>query len=289
MHILSNESIQISVKTLGAELSSLKKVGDKHEYMWVGDSNFWAGQSPVLFPIVGSVRNETATIAHKDYQLKNHGFARRSEFELRSATPDKLVFALKYNAATLAQYPYRFELRLIYTLDAASVTITYEIENLDDNDIHFQLGTHPGFNCPMASGLTLSDYYLEFEVAETAKRYFCNSSNLIINGKEAPILNDSETLALRPETFYEGALIFRDIQSQSVILKSDKDEHFVKVSWQNFPYLGVWQPKDAPFVCIEPWHGLGDNDTVKTDFEGKEQIVTLAPDKIFTASISISL
>lgn len=289
MHILSNDAISIAVKTLGAELSSLKKKGDEYEYMWTGDSHFWTGQSPVLFPIVGSVRNETTLIDGIEYTLKNHGFARRSEFELRSSTQDKLVMALKYNDSTLAQYPYRFELRLIYSLLGSAVTITYEVENLDGKTILFQLGTHPGFSCPMTPELSLSDYFLEFGETESAKRYFCNSSNLIVAGKEATPLNASNILNLGAETFYEGALIFRDIRSKSVTLKSNKNERFVRVSWQNFPYLGIWQPKDAPFVCIEPWHGLGDSDTVATDFSGKEQIVALETQGVFTASITIEV
>ena len=51
--------------------------------------------------------------------------------------------------------------------------------------------------------------------------------------------------------------------------------------------LGVWQAKDAPFVCIEPWHGLADRDGYDGEFKDREGIVRLAPGEAFHCSLSI--
>lgn len=286
---LANDKLRVKLKPLGAELVSLKRNDDDFEYMWTGDAAFWTGQSPVLFPIVGSVRNETTSIEGQDYHMKNHGFARRSHFEVIDSGENFCVFSLKYDENTLAMYPYRFELRMTYILSEQSVHIKYEVVNLDDKTIYFQLGTHPGFRCPMTEKLSLSDYYLEFSQEESAMRYYCNSNNLVVDGKEQKVFDQNNVLALTPETFYDGALIFRDIKSTSVTLKSDADSRFVRVSWNNFPYLGIWQPKDAPFVCIEPWHGVGDNDTHSVAYRDKEQIVSLEPEQIFSSALRIEI
>lgn len=289
MTTLNNGIISIAVKSLGAELSSLKKAGQAHEYMWTGNPEYWTGQSPVLFPIVGSVQNETTEINGQAYTFKNHGFARRQEFKLIKKLDNKLVFSLTENEETLKSYPFKFELRLTYTLIEAEVQITYEIRNTDSQEIYFQLGTHPGFNCPLEEGLSLSDYFLEFSNLESSKRYFVNEGNLNIAGKEQILFNDSNTLPLNHELFYEGALIFRDLKSTSVELKSHKGHRSLRMSWFNFPYMGIWQPRNAPFLCIEPWHGLGDSDTYPVPFKNKEMMVSLPPNETFHAAITIEI
>ena len=159
--------------------------------MWTGNPEFWAGQSPVLFPIVGSVQNETTEINGQVYSFKNHGFARRQEFQLIKKLDNKLVFSLTENEETLKSYPFKFELRLTYTLIDSEVQIAYEVRNTDNQEIYFQLGTHPGFNCPMEDGLSLNDYHLEFSDLEDAKRYFVNNSNLNIAGKEQVVFGSA--------------------------------------------------------------------------------------------------
>lgn len=289
MQTLKNEFITIGVNSLGAELVSLRKNNEDYEYMWSGDERYWTGRSPVLFPIVGSVHNEKTIIEGKEFQLKNHGFARRSEFELVEEAENKHIYELKYNDATMAMYPYKFVLRLIYLLEGTSVKITYEVKSVDDKPIYFQLGTHPGFMCPFDAAHQLTDYYLEFSQQETLTRYFASKQNLIIHDKQAQILTADSILPLSAETFYDGALIFRDIRSSSLTLKNRLNERFVCLSWENFPYLGVWQPKDAPFLCLEPWHGLGNTDNSNVEFKYKEQIVELAPQQKFEASIQVNI
>jgi galactose mutarotase-like enzyme len=286
---LKNENITIQVKSLGAELTSLKKNNDSHEYIWTGDSKFWGGQSPVLFPIIGSLSEGTMTVDGKSYSLGNHGFARREEFKLIESTEDKLVYSLKYNEKTMAMYPYKFDLQLTYTLDGSSINISYKVINLDDKSIYFQLGTHPGFNCPMGDNLSLSDYSLIFSENENAKRYYCDAGNLLIENREELVLDESVELKLNPEMFYDGAFLFRDIKSKEITLKTEKDSKFVKVSNENFPYLGIWQPKDAPFLCIEPWHGLAEPVSFTGEFKDKELVIELKKDAIHSASLKFTV
>ena len=286
---LKNENITIQVKSLGGELTSLKKNDSEYEYIWTGDSKYWSGQAPVLFPIIGSLSGGTTEIQGKTYSMGNHGFARREEFQLIEQKKDRLVYSLKYNEKTLAMYPYKFQLQIIYTLEKSSVKISYKVINLDEKTIYFQLGTHPGFNCPMKNNLDFSDYFLEFDQVETAKRYYCDANNLLIENREELSIKDSKKLCLNHKMFYEGAHFLRDIKSKNIVLKTEKDSKFIKVSRENFPYLGIWQPKDAPFLCIEPWHGLAEPAGFSEDFSKKELIISLEKGQVHSASLEFTV
>ena len=52
------------IDTLGAQLVSYQDVVNT-EYLWQGDPAYWKGQAPILFPIVGALRNERAVIAER--------------------------------------------------------------------------------------------------------------------------------------------------------------------------------------------------------------------------------
>lgn len=286
---LKNKNVTIQVKSLGAELSSFKKNNDDFEYIWNGNKEFWSGQSPVLFPIIGNLVDGIARIGEKNYILGNHGFARKTEFELVEATEEKLIYSLKYNKITLAMYPFKFDLQLTYTLNKDSVNILYKVINLDNKSIYFQLGTHPGFNCPTDKNLSFSDYFLEFNKPETLKRNFCDTGNLLIENKEVSLLENSNKLKLSHNMFYDGALLIRDVKSNSIFLKNKNNLRSVNVLSKNFPYLGIWQPKNAPFVCVEPWHGLAESKSFKGKFKEKEMIIELGVGEVHCASLTITI
>ena len=82
MFILENEILKVEIASKGAELQSMVHTGFGIEYLWNGDPAFWAKRSPVLFPIVGSLKNNTYFYQGKSYQLPRHGFARDMEFEV---------------------------------------------------------------------------------------------------------------------------------------------------------------------------------------------------------------
>lgn len=285
---LSNEKISIAVNSIGAELWSIKKVNDAFEYLWQGDEAYWTGRSPVLFPNVGAVKNSVTRVDGVTYPLGNHGFPKKEEFKLLESSEDTLVYEYRYNGESLKMYPYRFALQLAYTLVDTTVAIGYTVRNLDNKTIYFQLGTHPGFNCPMNDDLAFSDYYLEFNESEKSRRLFFDAANLLISNKETEGL-DGNTFELSHDLFVEGACIFRDIKSTSITLKSDKDSRAVTLSFNKFPYLGVWQKHGAPYVCIEPWHGISDLDTYTGEFKDKEMIIALEKKEEYLCRLDITI
>jgi len=287
--ILNSESATVEIRPLGAELISFKDNESGREYMWSGDAEFWTGRSPVLFPIVGSVYDGVMRAEGGEYALKNHGFARNREFRLVEAEETRAVFHLSADDETLAIYPYKFALTLTYTLEGSSLRIQYRVDNDDDKNIYFQLGTHPAFNCPIGGDGEFEDYVLEFNEEETLERFYVTGGNIQIPDKSETVLEKGTVLPLTRAQFEEGAMIFRDVKSDRVTLKSEKSEHSVSVSSENFPYLGVWQPKNAPFICIEPWHGLADADKFEGELKDKELAVELASGEYFEAALVIEI
>jgi galactose mutarotase-like enzyme len=272
---LTNDVIEATVQPLGAELSSLRRLDTGVDYLWGGDGKFWAGHAPVLFPIVCAARNGQIQVGGKAYRIGNHGFARKSAFELVESARDRAVFRLASSDASLAMYPYRFVLSLAYTLEGDALRTTFTVENTDRGPIHFQLGTHAGFNCPIGGNDgSFGDHHLEFEKDEELTRLFLDGDNLLVPGREEKVLS-GRILPLSHELFHQGALVFRDVRSTSVALRSTASPRSVVVRHDKLPYLGIWQPRDAPFVCIEPWHGIADRADASGELEDREMTIAL--------------
>jgi galactose mutarotase-like enzyme len=287
--ILKNGTAAAEISTLGAELISFRMLKDDCEYMWSGDKTYWGGHSPVLFPIVCAVNEGKIRVDQKEYQIGNHGFARKSEFTIVNETESSITFRLTDNEETLKSYPYRFELDLIYTLIDNKLNIKYIVRNTDNKEIYFQLGTHPGFNCPLGKEGSLEDYFIEFKCRENLNRLYMNGANVLIRNKSKSILQDDDVLWLTRELFEDGALVFRNINSEKVSLKSRTTSKKVVLYIENMPNLGIWQAKDAPFVCIEPWHGIADTEDFEGEFKEKEMITSLEPGKTFECSLTIEI
>lgn len=285
---LTNDKIEIQVASIGAELSSAKIINDNQEYIWQGLPEFWTGRSPVLFPNVGGIKDGNIAINGTTYPIPNHGIARKRKFVLKENTNDKLVYALRYNDELLKQYPYKFELELVYTLEKNTIHIDYNVYNLDKQTIYFQIGTHPAFSCPINDQLSFDDYYIKFNNTEDNRRFFFNSENLLVSETdEAGISGDQ--LQLRTNLFNKGALIYKDIKSTSFTLMSDKDSRKVIVEANKFPYLGIWQKEGAPFICIEPWHGISDSDDFTGVFQDKELMIALEKNNSYNCRLSITI
>jgi len=287
--ILKSPLAEVNIKSIGAELISFKRTDTGCEYMWNGDAQYWTGHSPVLFPIVCAVHDQEIRVGGASYPLKNHGFVRHNEFEVVEASESRAVYRHTYNETTLSSYPFKFNLYITYMLDGNRLQIGYRVENADDKEISFQLGTHPAFNCPLDQEGRLEDYYLEFGQKETLARLYMNKSNLLISGKSEIVLQDDNILPLSHQMFEEGALVFRNVKSQQVALRSRQSAKSVVLSYENFPHMGIWQPINAPFVCIEPWHGLADEDIFTGEFKDKDAIITLPQGESFTASLTIEV
>lgn len=280
--LLKSDNCTAKVISKGAELKSLTVGG--RELMWRADPAFWGKTSPLLFPMIGTLKDGKTIINGSEYRITKHGFARDLELSPETVTGTSAMFSLVQSDYTKEMYPFDFRFTVRYTLKTDGITVTYSVKNDSDTPMPFCIGAHPAFAC---SG-EFCDYRLEFQRLENAAVPNYNlETGLHEENNRREILKDDNIVKLTHEMFYTDVCYFDKLRSRSVMLL-DKDNKGVRVDFPDFTSLGVWQAKDAPFLCIEPWCGSADFDDCSGVFAEKRGIVVLEPDeeKAFTYSIS---
>lgn len=245
MVILDNGTLRLEIAKKGAEIRRITMNGK--EKLWNGDEKFWTGTAPTLFPICGGIPDDKFVFEGKEYNLIKHGFARNSVFEVENSTNVSAVFLLKSNEQTLSWYPWEFELRIKYTLSAASIVVEYDVKNLSDKVMYAAVGGHEAYLCEGG----VEDYDVIFERTETLRTHRLDGT--LISHKTDIILFESNTLPLYNKYFTEDALIFTDVKSRFVTLRNRKTGEKVSVAFEGFDYLLLWTKPNAPYLCIEPW------------------------------------
>jgi galactose mutarotase-like enzyme len=288
IHQIHNHILAVAVATKGAELQSIINKTTGIEYMWSADPAFWGKKSPVLFPIVGGLKNNQYSYNGNTYTLGRHGFARDMEFTITEHLKDTITFTLVDSEETLKNYPFRFSFSVTYTLQENIVQVTYTVKNTDDKPLLFSVGGHPAFAVPVVAGTSYTDYYLQFSNSETAGRWPLSAGGQI-EDHTTPLLANTTKLPLTKELFYEDALVFKHLASDAITLKSDATMHGLTVRFGGFPYMGIWAAKNADFVCIEPWCGIADSVNATGELAEKEGINTLLPQDVFERSWMVEL
>lgn len=272
MITLQNNTLTAIIHTKGAELQSLVHTNGL-QYMWSGNPTFWGKHSPVLFPIVGTLKNDTYLYNGLEYKLPRHGFAREKVFTVEQLGPTEALFVLNHDDSTLEVFPFPFTLQLRYRLDGNALTCIYEVINTGLKEMYFSVGGHPAFALPLTAETVYADYYLQFNKAEPLLRHKLQDG--LISDETEPLEVDNGRLAVNPSLFYEDALVMKHLQSDSVRLGTDKNSHGLEFHFKSFPFLGIWAAKDAPFICIEPWCGIADGVHHNLQLEEKEGIIKL--------------
>ncbi len=220
--------------------------------------------------------------------MTQHGFARDREFALVKNEVDFLEFKLCSDEKSLEIYPFSFELYLSYKLEKNCLIVAYKVVNKLNDKMLFSIGAHPAFNWPLEENEKKEDYFLEFENIKESKRYFLNDKGLVYKNEDLKISDNK--IPLNEEVFKNDALVFNDLNIKTLTLKNTKNENFIKVDFENFPYLGIWsKPSGAPFICIEPWFGIADEDSSNQNFEDKKGLISLEKDEIFSCFYSVEV
>lgn len=290
LYTIENEKIRVSVTDLGAEMTSLILKETGTEYLWQADPAYWTGHAYNLFPICGRLWEGKYTYQGKTYEMNLHGFARKTVYELAAQTETSLTFRLTDSDVTYAQYPFRFELLLTYTLDGASVITTFHVENKDEKELIYAIGGHPGFNVPLADGETFTDYTITFSEA-CAPKALCMSDTCFYLGENKPFetcVNGSFGLA---HSLFDNDAIFLTDAAPEVTLTSKVSGRFVKVTYPGMKYVGFWhKPQtEAPYVCIEPWTSVPADDGKVDALETKRDMYHLASGGVNEQSFTITI
>ncbi|MFD3450264.1 aldose 1-epimerase family protein [Microbacteriaceae bacterium 4G12] len=287
---LENELLKVLSSNNGAELISIKGKQDNIEYLWTADSKYWGRHSPILFPIVGRLKDDKYRIGQQEFKLNQHGFARDCEFELVENKDNNIIYRLTSCNESLKKYPYKFELYVEYNLNQNNLEVKYKVKNIDNKKIYFSIGAHPGFNCPLLEGEDMEDYYLEFNKNENARREIFDQDLHLYTGESKVVLKDSNILKLSKELFTQDALVFKNLNSNKVALKSNSNNKVLTMDFEGFPYLGIWSRSDeAPFVCIEPWFGHADSIDFNGDYTEKPGVIHLEIGQEFNCSYNVSI
>lgn len=264
---LNNEFLSVTISSKGAELISLKD--DKSvELLWQADEAIWPRHAPVLFPIVGRLKNNTYKFNGKEYSLTQHGFARDKEFTLINRADDFLTFELVSNNQTLEVFPFDFKLQIKYTLLKTKLVTTYTVINASQEKMFFGIGAHPGFNTKTCANETLGNYTIIFDginelVAEALK-------DGLLSGETYTIPLNNGTLKLASALFENDALVFKNNQIKSLTLTSKLSNRKIKMICTDWPFYGIWTKKGCDqFICLEPWYGITDSVLSTGDLEEK--------------------
>ncbi len=287
MITLQNETLTAVIANKGAELQQLKHNHTGIDYLWSGDAAYWGKHSPVLFPIVGGLKDDTYFYNGHQYHLPRHGFARDRDFAVQQLSSSEAVFSLQDDERTWEVYPFSFHLKIRYQLNNNWLACTYEVYNSGNNVLLFSVGAHPAFAVPLQNNLQYSDYYLEFNKPENLQRWKLLGGLVSNAATTVPAANNR--LPLAASLFYEDAVVLKGLESNCITLATDRDEHGLNFYFNDFPFFGIWAAKDAPFVCLEPWCGIADSVHHNRQLADKEGINALEPGGHFERTWSVEV
>ncbi|MCK9412276.1 MAG: aldose 1-epimerase family protein [Prolixibacteraceae bacterium] len=289
LHYAKNAKLEIAVRQPGAELFSIKSLKTGLEYMWGSDPSVWNSSAPILFPIVGGLKDNAYLWNGEKYELKKHGFIRENQdLLLTGITSDSLTFGMASNKETLKIYPFEFGFTIKFILEDTKIRVVHEVTNTGKSPLFFSLGGHPGFKCPRHENEKYEDYYLEFESKENSSTWLLFEDGTV-SDKTAPVFNNSDNIPLTHELFSKDALIFKDLKSKKITLRSKKSVEALSVAYADFPNMGIWAKTNGDFVCIEPWLGIADKWDTDQRLENKEGVIQLVAGGVFEAQYIIEI
>ena len=274
-------SLDIEVSNKGAELTSIKFNGKE---MLHDGKRFWDRQAPILFPMVGRLRDNKTIINEKTYQIPQHGFAKDMYFELIKETENKKIYKTKSNEETLKMYPFEFELYTEYEMEEDKLIVKYKVINNDNKAMLFGIGGHPGFKLEMPQ----EEHYFELEQEEDKVEFMEVEGNYISNLPAKNILENNKIINIKEDSFINDAIMMKNLKSRTITLKQKKDNKKVlEFDFSEFPILAIWTMPKAPFICLEPWFNTADKVIETGYFKDKEGIMNLKPNEEFKCKFSV--
>ncbi len=285
---LENEALSVQINTIGAELHSIVPKKNNIEMLWQGDPAIWSGRAPVLFPIVGGLKEGVYTYNGQSFALPRHGFIRHNaQLEVTTHTDTQLSLLLISSEETLLVYPFHFVFEITFELVGSQIVISHKITNIGDNTLFFAVGAHPAFNCPITPEERYEDYYIQLDNANATDCYVLTADGLISTDTIDVI--EGDRIPLSTTLFDNDALIFKNIQARKATLMHRTKGALLSLDFSDFPDLGIWAKPNAPYVCIEPWLGYADVTTTNQRLEDKEGIQQLPSQQTHLSSYSITI
>lgn len=284
-HTIHGDGLTATVLAHGAELCSLRTAAGL-ELVWQAGPE-WKRHAPLLFPIVGKLKNDTLHHRGKSYSMTQHGFARDTRFEWLERGHSSCRLVLGDDAQTRARFPFAFRLAVTYTLRGAGLDVSFEIANLGEEMLPASIGGHPAFNWPLLPGADKESYRLSFSRDEPAPIRRLKDGLLRPQPEPSPIRGPE--LALSEALFVDDAIILDRLASPSVRYAAPEGPS-LEMSWDGFRELGIWsKPDGAPFLCIEPWRGFASPLEFDGQFVDKPGLMHINPGETERLGFRISV
>lgn len=290
MTILKNDYLEVELNPKGAEIIKIVGQQDHINYMWRRDPVQWANSAPILFPIVGSIRENECRIDGKTYSMTQHGFSRHNVYSTNEISNTCVEFTLVPNEEISKQYPFDFKLVVTYTLVDNKLVCNCKVHNTDYQNILFQIGGHPAFACPLMDGEDYNTYYLEFSENETLTRKIIDVELNGMSHDVEPLFDNERRFFVRQAMFDRNAVVVKNFKSENVALKCLNHNKSIVFHMKNFNHLGLWTAKHAGgLLAIEPWVGHTDYVDFKGEFKEKEGVVDLPAGQTFECEFAVEI
>lgn len=271
---IAADGISAEIGPLGAELRRVRD-GQGRDLLWDGDPAFWSGRAPILFPVIGVVGEGAIRVDGASFPMPKHGFARHSRFALAAQADDSVTFRLEASDETRAAYPFDFRLDIRFACARAALEVTAELGNPGTRPLPASFGFHPALRWPLPFGGTRDEHRVTFERDEPAPIRRIDQAGLLRPAPE-PTPVAGRILAPRDELFEDDALIL-DRHESARVRFGVPGRGGLSVSFPDTPVLGIWTKPRAPFLCIEPWHGISEPEGFAGDFRTKPGVIEVAP------------
>lgn len=292
MVTLQNELFRVEINEVGAELSSFQSKTDGTEYVWQADPAIWKRHAPLLFPIVGRLKDKTYTVGGKPYEITQHGFGRDLTWQVVSASDTCAAFVLRQSDYTKNMYPWDFTCTVRYTLEGSTLRKEHIMQNDSDTDLFYEVGGHDAYALCWQPGERTTDYFIEFE-GVCALHPVMTDENVMLSEQHGNLPIPDGRLPLTSETFCSDAIILDDLPVRRVSIGCTKNDRRITMDFADFPYLGIWsmyKPAcDVPFVCLEPWSALPDGGYLDHAIENKVGVRMLRPNERETLSFTTTV
>lgn len=275
---VTDDGLSATIDPFGAQLMSLR-LREGGELLWQGDPAFWPDRAPLLFPVIGPMRDGQIRHAGTSYPMPAHGFARQREFRVVEQSPATCTFELRADAGTWTHYPFEFVVRATFALSNDTLQVTIAVTNAGDASMPADVGFHPGFVWPLVPGATREGHAIVFEREEHAPIRRGVDDPIFLRPGAVPTPVEGRVLRLRDDLFRENAIVFDQLTSRALTYGPlDQDGALrLRIAFPDSPYLAIWSRPGAGFVAIEPWHGLPSPVDFTGPLQEKPGIAVIAP------------
>lgn len=287
---LKNDQLTVVISTHGAEIQTLTNAAGT-QLMWIADKSIWGRHAPLLFPIIGRLKDQQYTLDGTVIKIAQHGFARDTEFTVEAQDETSVTLSITDSEKTKPIYPFSFKLTVTYVLDGASLKKTHTVTNLSDEVMPYELGGHDGYLLALFDGETMSDYAIEFPGQDAIYPFGMDENCFLTPEKLTYKLTDGK-LPLPPKVFGLDTVVLEDLPVHQATLCNKKNGIRITVDFPEFDYLGIWTKPvdfDTNYICIEPWTTLPECTFVGTDLKDKKGIRLLNPSQTESLSYTVTV